>query len=40
VKLDNILLQNDGTLRLADFGLAQLYSPGEKFTVACGTLGT
>ena len=38
IKLDNLLLDNDGNIKIADFGLAiELQDPNEKHYTMCGT---
>jgi serine/threonine protein kinase len=36
LKLENLLLTEDGILKVADFGLATLMNPNKKFTIGCG----
>ena len=37
VKLENILIGQDGKIRLADFGFAEILRPGERLYGICGT---
>lgn len=37
LKDKNILLAEDGTIKICDFGLSDFYSPGQKLTKYCGT---
>jgi len=38
IKLDNVLLNADGELKICDFGVSQIIREGEKMTEQCGTL--
>jgi len=38
VKIDNVLVDSQNNIKLADFGYAIRFKPGEKFTDLCGTL--
>lgn len=38
LKLENILIDNEGHIKLVDFGLSKLVKPGERAGTICGTL--
>ena len=37
LKPENILLDNQNNLKLCDFGLGNVYNPGERLKTACGS---
>jgi serine/threonine protein kinase len=37
IKLDNILLNIDGGVKICDFGVSKIVKPGEKMMEQCGT---
>lgn len=37
IKLDNILLSEEGQVKICDFGVSKIVRPGEKMTEQCGT---
>jgi len=37
IKLDNILLDQNGLVKLCDFGVGKMVKKGEKMTEQCGT---
>lgn len=37
LKLENILMNRDGTIKIADFGLSNTIKFGQKMGTACGT---
>lgn len=37
IKLDNILLDHSGNVKIGDFGVSKLVRPGDKMTEQCGT---
>lgn len=37
IKLDNILLDHNGNVKICDFGVSKLVKPGEKMMEQCGT---
>jgi serine/threonine protein kinase len=37
IKLDNILLDSDGNVKVCDFGVSKLVKPGETMSEQCGT---
>ena len=37
IKLDNILLDHEGNVKICDFGVSKLVKPGEKMMEQCGT---
>lgn len=37
IKLENILLDSNRSMKLIDFGLAAFYAPGKKLRVHCGS---
>lgn len=37
IKLDNLLLDGEGRIKIADFGVSKLIKPGEKIFDQCGT---
>ena len=37
IKPENILISNNNTIKLIDFGLSNLYQPKERLSTACGS---
>lgn len=37
IKLDNILLDSEGEVKICDFGVSKIVKKGEKMTEQCGT---
>lgn len=37
LKLENILIDYDQTIRIVDFGLSNTYKSGERLKTACGS---
>lgn len=37
IKLENIVITENGTIKILDFGFAVKYSPNKKMTSVCGT---
>ncbi len=37
IKLDNILLDNEGEIKICDFGVSRIIKKGQRITEQCGT---
>jgi 5'-AMP-activated protein kinase catalytic alpha subunit len=37
MKPENLLIDHDGSIKLVDFGLSNIYKPNQKLTTACGS---
>ena len=37
LKPENLLLDHNNSIKIVDFGLSNLYSPGERLKTACGS---